>query len=401
MDASEPAAAAALRVVRVLTRPNEGGPTRQAIALWHALRALRVHTLLVTGRVRAGETAMLPSAHGVPAVDLAAVLRGGVDEGWLELPCLGRAVNPFADWRAVRTLRACLLALRPDVVHTHTSKAGWIGRRAAWAARVPVVAHTFHGHVLRDYFAAPLAWLLTGLERRLAARTDALVAVSASCADELAAVGVAPRRLFTVVPPAVPSLPIVARPAARERLGIAPGAVRVACVARLVPIKRVERFVAAIRLLPGVGGDVIGDGPLRARLQAAAAGADVRFLGAIPDAGRWLAAYDALALSGRREGLPLVAVEAARAGVAVAGCDVPGVADAVAALGGELAPEVDGAAGLAAAIRRALSRTPTPDAAAAFAPAQAAQTLLGLYNAARRRKAMRAADRSVSDTADA
>ncbi len=390
MNASDPAAAPAvaapLRVVRVLTRPNEGGPTRQAIALWHAHRAMGVRTLLVTGRVRAGETAALPSRHGVPAVGLADVLRGRVDEGWLELPALGRAIAPWADWRAGRTLHACLAAVRPDVVHTHTSKAGWIGRRAAWAAGVPVVVHTFHGHVLRDYFPALLGWLLARVERRLAARTDELVAVSASCADELAAVGVAPRRRFTVVAPAVPPLPIVARAEARARLDIAPDAVRVACVARLVPIKRVERFVAAVRSLPGVGGDVIGDGPLRARLQAAAVGADVRFLGAIPDAGSLLAAYDAVALSGRREGLPLVAVEAARAGVAVAGCDVPGVVDAVAAVGGELAPEAAGVAGLAAAIARALARRPRPDAAAAFAPERAARQLFDLYESARRRQ---------------
>ncbi|MFN9707465.1 MAG: hypothetical protein ACK595_21945, partial [Planctomycetota bacterium] len=118
MNASDPAAAPAvaapLRVVRVLTRPNEGGPTRQAIALWHAHRAMGVRTLLVTGRGRAGETAALPSRHGVPAVGLADVLRGRVDEGWLELPALGRAIAPWADWRAGRTLHACLAAVRPD-----------------------------------------------------------------------------------------------------------------------------------------------------------------------------------------------------------------------------------------------------------------------------------------------
>lgn len=383
-------------IVRVLTRPNEGGPTRQAIALWHALRALGAPTLLVTGRVRRGETALRPSEHGVPAIDLAAALRGGAREGWLELPSLGRAVAPWSDWRAERALAQVLRACRPDVVHTHTSKAGLVGRRAAWAAGVPVVVHTFHGHVLRDYFPAPLAWLLARLERRLAARTDELVAVSASCADELAALGVAPRARFTVVLPAVPPAPVASRAAARARLGIAPDAVRVACVGRLVPIKRVERFVAALRLLPGVGGDVIGDGPLRARLQAAAAGVDVRFLGAVPEAGQWLAAYDAVALAGRREGLPLVAVEAARAGVAVAGSDVPGVADAVAALGGDLAPEGDGPTGLAAAIARAVARRPRPDAAAAFAPERAAAALLALYDAARRRKTP-----AMADTPDA
>ncbi len=380
------------RIVRVLTRPNEGGPTRQAIALWQAMRARGASTLLVTGRVRPGETAVAPSEHGVPAVALAAVLRGEVAEGWLELPALGRAVAPFADWRAMRTLVRVLRAVRPDVVHTHTSKAGLLGRRAAWAAAAPVVVHTFHGHVLRDYFPAPVGWLLARLERRLAARTDELVAVSASCAEELAELGIAPRARITVVPPAVPSAEVASRAVARAHLGIAPDAVRVACVGRLVPIKRVDRFLAALRRLPGVGGDVVGDGPLRQRLAASAAGADVRFLGAVPEAGRWLAAYDAVVLAGRREGLPLVAVEAARAGVAVAGWDVPGVADAVAAVGGELAPEAAGAAGLAAAIARAVARRPDPVAADAFSPDRVADALSALYASAWRRKAVATTD---------
>lgn len=385
-------------VVRVLTRPNEGGPTRQAIALWHAMRALGVPTLLVTGRVRRGETAISPAAHGVPAIGLAAVL-GGVREGWLEVPTMGRAVAPWSDWLASRALARVLRACRPDVVHTHTSKAGLVGRRAAWAAGVPVVAHTFHGHVLRDYFPAPLSWSLARVERRLAARTDALVAVSASCADELAALGVAPRARFAVVAPAVPTTAVAPRAVARERLGIAPDALRVACVGRLAPVKRVDRFIAALRQLSGIGGDVLGDGPLRARLQSAAAGVDVRFLGSVPEAGQWLAAYDAVVLAGRREGFPLVAVEAARAGVPIAGCDVPGVVDAVAALGGELAPEAAGPAGLAAAIARAVTRRPGPAAAAAFSPERAASALLALYDDVRRRTARAAADTIRSQVA--
>lgn len=378
-----------LRVLRVLTRPNDGGPTQQAIALWHALADRGVRTLLVTGSVQAGEATRAPAAHGVPAVALADVLAGADVAGWLELSALGRRLSPWADWRASRLLRACMAAWRPDVVHTHTSKAGWLGRRAARRANVPVVAHTFHGHVLRDYFPAPVGAALAWLERRLARRTDLLVAVSASCADELAAAQVAPRAAFHIVPPAVPQVSAAERAAARAELGIAATARRVAFVGRLVPIKRPLDFVAAVQRVPGLGGDVFGDGPLRRAVAGAAAAGDVRMLGSRPDAARWLAAYDALVLPSRREGLPLVAVEAARAGVALVGYDVPGVADAALALGGELAPRDGGPAALAAAIARAIGRRSAMPSADPFAPAAVAAELHRLYalalHSARRR----------------
>jgi glycosyltransferase involved in cell wall biosynthesis len=374
-----------LRVVRVLTRPNEGGPTRQAIALWHAMRARGVATLLVTGRVRAGETAVLPSAHGVPALEPAAVQRGGFVAGWLELPELGRAIAPWSDWRAGRSLVRVLRACRPDVVHTHTSKAGVLGRRAAHAAAVGKLVHTFHGHVLQDYFPRPIGWLLGRIERHLAARTDVLCAVSASCADELAAAGVAPRARFHVVPPAVPLPTPLPRAEARARLGIAADERRVVCAGRLVPIKRVADFVRAVAALPGVHGDVCGEGPEREALTALAARlapGRVHFRAARPDFARELPAYDALLLPSVREGLPLVAVEAFAAGVPVVGYDVPGVHDALAELGrGVLVPVapflVDaGAARLLVASARAAVARCTPDAVA--------EALLSLYRSSER-----------------
>ncbi len=375
-----------MRVMRVLTRPNLGGPTRQAIALWHAHRRLDTPTLLVTGAVDQDEAALAPSDHGVPALTYAEALAAGPAAcGWVELPDLGRRASWFADRRAARALAGLLAAHRPEVVHTHTSKAGWLGRRAAFAAGVPVVAHTFHGHVLRDYFAAPFAWWLTRLERRLAAATTLLFAVSASCADELAAARVAPRARFTVMPPAVPLVPPAARAVARQRLGIAAEERVAVCIGRLVPIKRVEHFVDAVAAVPGLRGDVVGDGPERGALAALAAvrtGA-VRLLGAVPDIAALMPAYDVLVLPSVREGLPLVAVEAARGGVPVVGYDVPGVRDAREFAAGELVPPAQGARGLAAAIERTLAApAPAPRAIEACDPATIAANLLRAYRGA-------------------
>jgi glycosyltransferase involved in cell wall biosynthesis len=259
--------------------------------------------------------------------------------------------------------------------------------------------HTFHGHVLRDYFPRWFGWALARLERRLARGRDALVAVSASCADELAQLGVAARARFDVVPPAVPREPIADRAAARASLGLPADAVAIACVGRLVPIKRVERFLAAMASLPDVRGDVVGSGPLLAQLRAAAP-PNVRFVGSRPDAARLLAAYDALALPSAREGLPLVVVEAARAGVPVAGYEVPGVRDAVGPAVGELAPADSGVPGLVAAMARALARrrgvASGPASADPHDPAAVAARLLAIYVGARRRETPRNADRTGS-----
>src|SRR5436190_21703078 len=118
-----------------------------------------------------------PADGGVPVLSLDAAIAAGENAcGWVQIPALVRGPAPLGDRRARSALRALMRSLQPDVVHTHTSKAGFVGRRAALAENVPVVAHTFHGHVLQDYFPRPIAWWLRALERRLAARTDLLFA---------------------------------------------------------------------------------------------------------------------------------------------------------------------------------------------------------------------------------
>ena len=344
-----------LRVLRVLTRPNVGGPTRQVVELWHAHRAMGVRTLLAVGRCECGEVAVDLSRVGVPRLAPAEVVRAGpAAEGLVVVDDLRRGLRPFGDLGATRSLRALIRAFDPHVVHTHTSKAGWLGRRAAVEEGVPVVAHTFHGHVLRDYFRWPLAALLRAAERRLAARTDLLFAVSASCRDELAALHIGAGRM-QITPPAVDLAPFAAaeRDAARAALGARDGRPLVGFVGRLVPIKRPDVFAAAMARLPEADGLAFGDGPLRAQLQRDHRG--VCWLGATSELASRLAGLDVLVLSSEREGCPLAALEAFAAGVAVVGFDVPGVRDVLADWGaGVLVPRRDGAVGLARAVREVL-----------------------------------------------
>ena len=116
-NASDSPGSRPLRIVRVLTRPNLGGPTRQAIALWHAHRDLGVETLLVTGVVGSEEVELSPGDHGVPMAPA-----DGSAAGWFQLPDMRRGVDLFGDRRARRALRQIIRRFQPDVVHTHTSK---------------------------------------------------------------------------------------------------------------------------------------------------------------------------------------------------------------------------------------------------------------------------------------
>jgi glycosyltransferase involved in cell wall biosynthesis len=375
--------------MRVLTRPNVGGPTLQAAALWREHQNAGVDTLLAVGQCAPAEAALDLQALGVPRTDGAGIARG--EPGFAVVPELGNDWSPRRDRGAVRALVELARAFRPDVVHTHTTIAGWIGRRAARRARVPVVAHTFHGHVLRDYFGRLPSWLLARLEAYLARRTDLLFAVSPSCADELARLGVAARARLLVVPPAGPLPEFLPRTLARERLGAASDRWLVACVGRLVPIKRVGLFVAALAELPECEGHVHGDGPLRQQLEGAARGGRVRFFGAGTAPRDCLPAYDALVVPSAREGCPLVAVEAFAAGVPVVGFDVPGVRDVLSEWGGGVLVEPSaGAAGLAAALRRLCADAGLRDQVTAagraglarFRPGAVAAELFASYSAA-------------------
>lgn len=373
-----------MRVMRVLTRPNVGGPTLQAVALWHAHAALGVRTLLAVGTCGPEEPAVDLAAHGLPRVPFEAV-----DEhscGFVVVPGLGNRWAPFGRARVVAALQDLATRSRAEVVHTHTSTAGWLGRLAAERAGVRTTVHTFHGLVLRGYFPAPIAWALARLERRLAARTTRLVAVSESCRDELDELGVVAKARVTVVPPAVPLPTFLSRASARAAVGLGEHEHAIATYGRLVPVKRVDHFLAAAAAMPATRAFVCGGGPLLDRLRSDAPATAV-FAGGGEEARARMAAYDAMVLASRREGFPLAAVEAFAAGVPVVGYDVPGVRDALGGGRGLLVPERLGPAGLAAALLRlrdeaglasSLVATARRDLAP-FAPAAVAARLLAIY----------------------
>ena len=315
-----------IRVARIITRLNVGGPAIQAMLLTGRLDPEHFETLLICGRVGAAEGDMLAlrREHGVVPI---------------VIPTLGRGISPLDDIRAFLSIVGALRAFRPHVVHTHLAKAGLLGRLAAALLRVPVVVHTFHGNVLSGYFGAAKSGLFLGLERLLARLSTRIIAISERQAGELRRLGVAHEPRLLRVPLGLDLAPFLDAPSGllRRELGVGQKAPLVGIVARLVPIKAIGVFLRAVELIiqeqPGARFVIVGDGEERGRLEADAAArglaAHIHWLGWRGDLPAIYADLDVVVLTSRNEGTPVSLIEAQAAGRAVVATEVGGVADIV------------------------------------------------------------------------
>lgn len=321
--AADPRTTGPLHVVHVIARMNVGGPARIIAGLLADLDPSLVRQTLITGEV------------GPDEEDWSAVRDPwlAADARVIRLTGLGRAIAPLRDLRTRRTLTALLRQLAPDVVITHTAKAGQLGRTAALRAGVPHVVHTFHGHTLHGYFPRPVTALFTHLERRLARRTDDLLAVGARVRDELLAAGIGTPDQYTVLPPGTADEGVGDRAAARRALALPDDVAVVAFVGRLSGVKRPDRFLAAAEQVaaarPATVFLVVGDGDERARLEVLPRRADVRFLGWRGDVGTIHAAADVVVVTSDNEGMPVTLIEAAMAGRACVTTDVGSAGEVV------------------------------------------------------------------------
>ncbi len=326
-------AAVPTRVVRIIARLNIGGPAIQAISLTRLLEPLHYATILVRGTEDASEGTMDPLAHrlGVRPRRVASLRRA---PGWHDLRALGALVRIIA-------------RERPQIVHTHAAKAGTLGRIAAILApgrSGRVLVHTFHGHSLRGYFSPRTNRFYLSVERLLARRTTRLIAVSEEVRDDLVSLGVAPLQRFEVIAvgfdlsPFSPSADDRGRRRARLRaeLGIPADLQLITIVARLVQIKRVDRFLRIARQLADradVHFLIVGDGELREGLHASsearALAGRVTWAGFRADMPDVYFASDVVVLTSDNEGTPVSLIEALAAGVPVVSARVGGVPSVV------------------------------------------------------------------------
>jgi glycosyltransferase involved in cell wall biosynthesis len=340
-----------VRVLRVIGRLNMGGPAHQAALLsGRRFDPERYETLLVHGTLAPGEASLAELAK-----EEGAAMRH-VSE-------LRQQVHPLYDSRALLKLIRVARAFKPDIVHTHTAKAGFLGRQAALAVRPrPAIVHTYHGHVLEGYFGAAKSRLYLELERALARVSDRLIGVSQATVDDLVRLGVAPSERFRVLPLGLDLDPlaevdVASRPASRRELGVGAEEILLVFVGRVVPIKRLDLLLPALAQAgesePRLRLAVVGDGDERPRLERQAAelgiAADVLFLGYRRELRPIFAAADIAVLSSDNEGTPVSLIEAAAAGLPAVATDVGGVGEVVSAETGILVPRGDVAA-LAGAI---------------------------------------------------
>jgi glycosyltransferase involved in cell wall biosynthesis len=364
-------------VLRIFSRLNVGGPSVHVILLTAGLRDRGYETRLVVGseEAREGDLGDLAVEKGVELHRVAA---------------LGREIRPLSDIRAFWALLGLMRRFRPAVVHTHTAKAGLLGRLAARLSGVPVIVHTFHGHVLQGYFGPWRSALFTGIERVLARFTHALLAVSEAVKRDLVALRVAPAEKIRVVPLGLELdrlSGILQRGDLRREAGFPDTAPLVGVVGRLAPIKDISTFLAAAALLhqsrPDLCFSIVGDGPARSLLEAEVSRlglSEVAFFhGWRRDMGAVLGDLDVVVNCSRNEGTPVALIEALAALRPVVATRVGGTPDLLGeGVRGLLVPAGDPAA-LAGAVLATLSQP----AAARQRAEEGRRYVLGAHGAAR------------------
>jgi glycosyltransferase involved in cell wall biosynthesis len=321
-----------VKVLRVIARLNVGGPALHVAYLTEGLADRGYDTTLVAGSLARGEESM---AH-------VAQTRGA---RIVTLPNLHREISPLNDLRAMFKLARLIRSERPQILHTHTAKAGAVGRIAALLAgdaRPPIIVHTFHGHVLRGYFDPVTTLGFKTLERWLARSTTRLIAVSPEVRDDLVRLGVAPAEKFAVIRLGIELGERVgggeeARREMRRQLGVREDAFVVGWVGRMTAVKRTDDVLLAFRELLDRGVDawlcLVGDGPDRTQLEQRAHELGVvrrcLFVGYQDDVAPYYAAIDALLLPSVNEGTPVSVIEALAAERPAVATRVGGVPDVV------------------------------------------------------------------------
>lgn len=316
-----------IRILRIIARLNVGGPTIHVTLLANRLGPPEYESLLVCGTVEPGEGDMgyFAEQYGVHPV---------------VIPELGRSLHPLRDavtiWKVYRLIRE----YQPDVVHTHTSKAGFVGRVAAWMAGVPVIIHTFHGHVFYGYFGRPLTAIFMFLERMTARMSDTVITLTDSLRRELADVyHIARKSRITVLPLGLDLDGFAQTPrkggAFRQAWNIPADAALFGIVGRLASVKNHALFLDAALLvraqLPGARFVIVGDGETRAEIEARvdALGLSdaVTLTGWQRDLAPIYSDLDVLVISSINEGTPVSVIEALAAGCPVVSTYVGGLPD--------------------------------------------------------------------------
>lgn len=310
-----------IKVVHIVTRMNTGGVAVLITDLVSGLDTQIYDVKLITGKCSLDEEDYL-RARGIALREI-------------RIDSMCRSLRPLMDLKAFITLILALRRLKPDIVHTHTSKAGLLGRIAATIA-VPnaKVVHTFHGHLLQGYFSSPATKVLVFTERNLARISDALISMGNEVKKNLLEFKIGRDDQYVVAFPGVKlNQPNLENQQVFRFKEDHADQVIFTFVGRLSPIKRCDRILElarseAIAKQP-IHFLLIGDGELREQLEKDSTGLSVTFIGWQTRIEDWLAASDAAILLSDNEAVPLAMIEAGYAGLPVIATNVGSMADVV------------------------------------------------------------------------
>ena len=328
------------RVLRILNRLIVGGPVLNATYLTHYM-APEFETLLVVGQKEPNE-------------ESAEYLANELDIKPVYLPEMQRAVNVFKDFRAYQKIKQIIKEFKPDIVHTHAAKPGALGRMAAWSLKVPVIVHTYHGHVFHSYFGKFRTRFYIGLERYLAKKSNALIAISPTQKNELAnEYKIAPEQKFKIIPLGLDLDKFQTgyeskRKKFRDEFRLREDEIAIGIIGRLVPVKNHMLFLEAVSYVlknssKPVKAFIVGDGDMRKKLEEKAHQLDISFTSLEDDKHAspliftsWRsdvdvinAGLDIVALTSFNEGTPVSLIEAQAAQKPIVSTKVGGIQDVV------------------------------------------------------------------------
>lgn len=327
-----------IRILRIITRLNIGGPAIHAVLLTRDLNDTEFESRLISGAVSKNEGDM---GYITPSYNVKPVY----------ISSLKREIHPFSDLMACYRIFKYVRRYKPDIVHTHTAKAGTLGRIAAILANVPVRVHTFHGHVFHGYFSTSSTQFFIFIERMLAKFTDAIIAISKGQKEEIV-------EKYKITNPE--SCHIIRlgfdlekflnsahkKDVFRKRFNFKEDDILVGIAGRLIPIKNHKMFIdAAGHINKNAGKNIIdkikfvivGDGEMKKELLAYSRFKGLQkkifFTGWVKDIDEVYAGLDIVALTSINEGTPVSLIEAMSSSKPVASTNVGGVKDAVGDIG--------------------------------------------------------------------
>jgi glycosyltransferase involved in cell wall biosynthesis len=311
-----------VKVMQIIARMNVGGPAVIVAELMRGLDKSAFEQILVTGYCDENESDYLDTV----ATDIKATRIAG----------LGRSVSLIADLKAFFGLVSLIRKYKPDVIHTHTAKAGVLGRLASLlAGRGAVRVHTFHGHLLHGYFNFAITQIVILIEKFFAARTSVLIAIGSKVKDDLIEAGIGRADKYRVFFPGLPAPKSYSKVGAQQAIGISSEILYCTFVGRLTQIKRPDRLLDVAAECKKRGVDlsflVAGEGELfeSSKARGEREQLNVTFFGWRNDIEQIFAASDLAILTSDNEGIPLTLIQAAQAGLPIVATDVGSISDIV------------------------------------------------------------------------